>query len=118
MAHDLAVETFNCAYIESSAKYDVNVSKIFSKIIELIITTSDDTHDQLENRRNSLLSFVRRLSNIHLTNLEKSRSFSEPNVVSKISLPEKLKISNKNSKSRHGKCSPCTRKKPKTCSIS
>ncbi len=116
MAHDLAVDTFNCAYIESSAKYDVNVSKIFSKIIELIITMSDDTHDQLESRRNSLLSFVRRLSNIHLTHLEKSRSFSEPNVVSKI--PEKLKNSNKNSKSRHGKCSPCTRKKPKTCSIS
>ncbi len=118
MANELAEESLNCAYIESSAKCDVNVSKIFSEIIELITAMNNDSQDQLANRRSSLLSFVRRLSNIHLNHLEKSRSFSEPNVLTKINLPEKAEISNKNSKDRTRKCSPNTRKMRKTCTIS
>ena len=120
-AHDLATEKFKCSYVETSAKFDVNVNTIFSKIIELILAESEEVQDQLNlmNRQNSSISLIRRFSLINPNLIEKSRRFSAPNV-GQIVLP---KVKNKIAKSQSGKTSPnhtssTCRKKQKNCVLS
>lgn len=120
-AHDLATEKFKCSYVETSAKFDVNVDTIFSKIIEQIQAESDEIQDQLNlmNRQNSSISLIRRFSLINPNLIEKSRRFSAPNV-GQIVLP---KEKNKPVKSQSGKTTPVhtpttCRKKQKNCVLS
>ena len=121
-AHLVAVESFNCPYIESSAKYDVNVKKIFSKTIDLILSFNEEDNMDASARRNSSISIVRRLSLIN-GNQKISRRFSLPAVAqqNKSSFLNKNKKSSsngKNSAKESGKNTPNSRKKQKNCSIS
>ncbi len=119
-AHTIAVENFKCPYIESSARYDVNIKKIFSKTFELILADNEDNADQ-SNRRNSSISIVRRLSLIHGNFNSVSRRFSLPTVGQ-----NNLTINNKDNKKSYGKTNakesgkntPNSKRKQKNCSIS
>jgi GTPase SAR1 family protein len=80
----LAIEEFNCIYVETSAKNNYNINETFNSVVDLIhkdICEYKDSKEQSANtsRRNSSLSFVRHMS---ISNLEKrlsvSRRFSEP----------------------------------------
>ena len=87
-AKKISQEVFKCSLFETSAKDNINVNECFNKIFELI-------HEQLEEaarreamldiskRRNSTISFVRRIS-VNVNNAKQeslSRRFSEPAVV-------------------------------------
>lgn len=111
------IESFKCVYIETSAKNNTNVSDIFKIIIELIVRDVEDGSSSA-NRRNSSISFVRRLSISanRKRQTEQSRRFSEPAVVKN---PSQQKNRNKqNSAKESGKTTPLFRKKQKNCSIS
>ena len=80
----LANEEFNCVYLETSAKNNLNINEIFNSVVDLIVKELWEYKDSKEqsastSRRNSSLSFVRHMS---VSNLEKrfsvSRRFSEP----------------------------------------
>lgn len=82
-AQELADEFFKCPYIESSAKTNINVSEIFTKIFDKIFTEQEELQEQNANtnRRNSSISFVRRFSSMStVNNIDRSRIFSAPNV--------------------------------------
>lgn len=83
-ASKLAIEEFNCVYVETSAKNNLNINEIFNSVVDLIVKELWEYKDSKEqsastSRRNSSLSFVRHMS---VSNLEKrfsvSRRFSEP----------------------------------------
>lgn len=111
------IDSFKCVYIETSAKTNTNVDEIFKVLIELIIRENDDSLMNV-NRRNSSISFVRRLSVSanRRKQAEQTRRFSEPAVVKK-ALPTKPK-SKQSSEKESGKSTPLFRRKQKNCTIS
>ena len=84
----LATDTFKCKYVETSAKNNVNVTKMFNMIVELILKELEEIRESassqslnVTNRRNSSISFVRRISVGACGKLsEQSRRYSEPAV--------------------------------------
>jgi hypothetical protein len=81
-AQELADDHFKCMYIESSAKNNINVTEIFTKIFDKIFTEQEELQElQNMNRRSSTISFVRRFSSIStVNNIDRARIFSAPNV--------------------------------------
>lgn len=92
-AMNLAQTTFKCPYIETSAKENLNVTKIFTLVAEQIYREIEAAIEAMNNandaangagsaRRNSTISFVvRRISstNLSVKPIERlSRRFSEP----------------------------------------
>ena len=87
-ADSLASDAFKCKYVETSAKNNVNVTKMFNMIVELILKELEEIRESassqslnVTNRRNSSISFVRRISVGACGKLsETSRRYSEPAV--------------------------------------
>jgi hypothetical protein len=119
----LSQDLFKCSYFETSAKDDKNVQDCFSKIIELInenveaIARQEFLSQINSNRRNSTMSFVRRIS---ISTSPKrnmlARRYSEPAVGNngnclKIALETKARIDEEEE-------ARMNRKKVKNCVIS
>lgn len=130
------IESFKCVYIESSAKDNLNVSQIFKTVFELILKEIEEIREAMNvanniNRRNSSISFVRRISAHNLIGhrTDQSRRFSEPVCVDKPpkvdapkkkknSLKEKDKDKDKDKDSNKESLTPTSKRKQKNCIIS
>jgi GTPase SAR1 family protein len=122
-AQSLAQDTFKCLYVESSAKNNINVTKIFNSLVELISKEMQELkqlRDSLnaansQSRRNSSISLVRRISVSTVAKKnEQSRRFSEPVVNDKINKKNK----NGSGKESTNVLTPNSRRKQKICTIS
>ena len=124
-AKEIANESFKCVYIESSAKENINISRIFETAVELILKEIDELKqlkDSLNgsnnvSRRNSSMSFVRRISENASNKRDASRRYSEPAVVEnnvKNMVKSKLNCSKESEKSS----TPNSKRKQKNCIIS
>ncbi|CAF0841723.1 unnamed protein product [Brachionus calyciflorus] len=121
-------------YIETSAKDNINVTQIFKLVIDLIIKEIEETREAINaannvGRRNSSISFVRRISTHNLMGLKtvdhSARRFSEPACVdNKIKDKSNQKKSDKctskesNNKGCNTPTTTTTRRKQKNCIIS
>lgn len=116
-AHEMADYLFKCTYIEASAKYKVNISEVFQKIIEQILIEQEEAQVVLDNmnRRRSSLSFVRRFSLISSSNIDRTSRNSAPSVENKLNFPGQVK--NPGSKIS-GKSTPERKKQNKNCVLS
>jgi hypothetical protein len=64
-AQSIANDHFKCTYVETSAKNDINVSKAFQAVVELILKKIDEQNALNAanvSRRSSTVSFMRRIS--------------------------------------------------------
>jgi 50S ribosomal subunit-associated GTPase HflX len=82
-ANELASDLFKCGYIEASAKENLNVTKIFNSIVDIVYKDMEEMKEALNiqnnvNRRNSSISFVRRISVSTVNRVNLERRFSEP----------------------------------------
>lgn len=113
-------------YIQSSAKENKNVSQIFKLVIELILKEIEETREALNaaaniSRRNSTISFVRRISTHNLMGLRadhSSRRYSEPVCVENPKEEKMEKKSDKSSKDSSKGFTTPTKRKQKNCIIS
>ena len=120
-------EKIKFQYIQSSAKENINVSEIFKLVIDLIIKEIEETREALNasaniSRRNSTISFVRRISTQNLMGLKadhSARRFSEPVCVENSKEEKNKKKSDKSSSkdSTKGITTP-NKRKQKNCVIS
>lgn len=119
-------EKLRSQYIESSAKDNVNVTLMFKMVIDLIIKEIEDTREAINaanniSRRNSSISFVRRISTHNLMGFKSdhsTRRFSEPVCVDNIKKEKSNKKSDKSSKENTKGFTTPTKRKPKNCIIS
>ena len=132
-AAKLASTVFKSKYLETSAKMNINVAKMFDIVVNLILRELDELRQQQEsanmgqsvNRRNSSISFVRRISVGTVNKMsEQSRRYSEP-VVNENQASNGANKKNKKTTSSSGKDSSSiltptssTRRKQKYCTIS
>lgn len=131
-AAKLANTVFKSKYLETSAKMNINVTKMFDIVVNLILKELDEIRQQQEsanlgqsvNRRNSSISFVRRISVGTVNKMsEQSRRYSEP-VVNENQSSNGANKKSKKTTSSSGKDSSIltptssTRRKQKYCSIS
>ncbi len=80
-AHSIANDHFKCTYVETSAKNDINVSKAFQTVVELILKKIDEQNalNAAANvsRRSSTVSFMRRISISLPAKTDASRRYSD-----------------------------------------
>ncbi|RNA40963.1 ras-related Rap-1b-like [Brachionus plicatilis] len=118
-------EKIKFQYVQSSAKENINVPQIFKLVVDLIIKEIEETREALNaaniSRRNSTISFVRRISTHNLMGLRadhSARRFSEPVCVENQTEEKISKKSDKSTKdSTKGLTTP-TKRKQKNCIIS
>ncbi len=81
-AQSLANDHFKCTYVETSAKNDINVSKAFQTVVELILKKIDEQNALNAaaaniSRRSSTVSFMRRISISLPSKTDVSRRYSD-----------------------------------------
>lgn len=120
-------EKIKFQYLQSSAKENINVSQIFKLVISLIIKEIEETRETLNasaniSRRNSTISFVRRISTQNLMGHRadhSARRFSEPVCVENSKEEKNRKKSDKSSSKESSKgISTPNKRKQKNCIIS